>query len=83
MIISTAGTAVVSIGASDPDGGVFTFVIQNQQPASYFAVSNTGDVTVATVPDREVIYMFCSQHVFVHRFVILIPQACSPIVLIC
>ena len=69
MIISTAGTAVVSIGASDPDGGTFTFVIQNLQPAaaaSYFSVSNTGDVTVATVPDREVIYMLCSQHVFVH-----------------
>ena len=71
MIISIAGTAVVSVRASDPDGGAFTFVIQNQQPAaavSYFTVSNTGDVTVATAPDREVIYMFCSQHVFVRRF---------------
>ena len=55
---------MVSIRASDPDGGGFTFDIQNQQPASYFSVSNTGDVTVANAPDREVIYMqFCSQHV--------------------
>ena len=62
---------MVSVRASDPDGGTFMFVLQNQQPAaavSYFIVSNTGDVTVATAPDREVIYMFCSQHVFVRRF---------------
>ena len=64
---------MVSIGASDPDGGAFTFGLQHQQPASYFIVSDTGDVTVATAPDREVIYMFCSQHVFVRRFVILMP----------
>ena len=74
MIISTAGTPVVSISASDPDGGDFTFVIL---PAPYtnFTVSSNGDVTVANRPDREVRsnYMFCSQHVIVHTFVILMP----------
>lgn len=68
---------MVSIRASDPDGGDFMFVIQNQLPASYFTVSPNGDVTVASGqrPDREVRsnYMFCSQHVILHTFVILIP----------
>ena len=79
MIISTTGTAVVSIRASDPDGDDFMFVIQNQLPApyAYFTVSPNGDVTVGDRqrPDREVRsnYMFCSQHVIVHTFVILIP----------
>ena len=79
MIISTAGTPVVSIRASDPDGEDFMFVIQNQLPApnAYFTVSSNGDVTVASGqrPDREVRsnYMFCSQHVILHTFVILIP----------
>ena len=66
---------MVSISASDPDDDDFTFVIQNQLPASYFAVSSlNGDVTVASgqIPDREVRsnYTFCSQDIIVHRFVI-------------
>lgn len=85
MIISTTGTAVVSIRASDPDGDDFTFVIENQPPAEYFTVSSNGDVTVANgqIPDREVRsnYRFCSQHVIVHTFVILMPWAC-PLVLV-
>ena len=69
----------MSIRASDPDGDDFMFVIQNQLPApyAYFTVSPNGDVTVGDRqrPDREVRsnYMFCSQHVIVHTFVILIP----------
>ena len=49
--------------ASDPDGGAFTFVIQNVNPmaaVSYFTASNTGVVTVASgqTPDREVSMFF-------------------------
>jgi len=54
---------VTSASASDPDGGAFTFVIQNVNPRaamSYFAASDTGDVTVALGqrPDREVSMLF-------------------------
>ena len=76
---------MVSIRASDPDGNDFTFDIENQLPTQYFTVSSNGDVTVATGqrPDREVRsnYRFCSQHVIVHTFVILMPWAC-PLVLV-